>query len=130
MKQAYRVTLSVIVVAALAGLCVFMWKVERRDREDTTLSELASRRQQASIAKSVMTLVDRLQALQQSIAGLEPSSTAYIDTSEQITEVQNLIASQIPSLVVGHDEQGNALIVPAEETRNLLNAVISRGDGP
>ena len=130
MKQAYRVTLSVIVVAALAGFCVFMWKVERRDREDTTLGELASRRQQASIAKSVMTLVDRLQALQLSIEGLEPSSTAYIDTSEQITEVQNLIASQIPSLVVGHDEQGNALIVPAEETRNLLNAVISRGGGP
>jgi hypothetical protein len=129
MKRVFQVILAIILVAALAGFSLLMWKVEKRDIETFTRGEAGAKQLEAFIAKSLLPMVDRLQLLQQSIPGLQPGSPAYTDTSEQITEIKNLIAAQIPTLVVGHDEQGNALIVPTEETRTLLNAIITRWGG-
>ena len=131
MKKALSIAVAVVVVALLVYFNIVMWHVQKRDREDLSVVLFQLHSQEAKIARSLLKLVNRLEKLQSARDKLKPDSKAYQETTGDIAELQNIIASQLPALVAGRDANNNALLVPLETARAQLAAMASwRPDSP
>ncbi len=120
MRKALPVAAAVAVVLLLAGFSAFMWKAEKRGTEDMSVAFLQAHGGGAALASSILPLLDRLEGLTTELQAQQPGSPAYDETSLQIVEVKNLLASQMPLLAAGRDAEGNAVLIPYDEARKLL----------
>lgn len=119
MRKALPVAAAAAVLL-LAIFAAFMWKAEKRDTEDLSLAFLQAHRSDAALASSLLPLLDRLEGLTTALQAKQPGSPGYDETSLQIVEVRNLLASQMPSLAAGSDAEGNAVLIPYNEARRFL----------
>lgn len=128
MKNAFKTTvwfvILAIVLAAFAALVMWKWKAENRDVENSSIEVLAARQRAGWAAEAAGRLVDRLEALRLEAAVVAAGSPEDQRIQEEIREVSNLIAAEMPALAYEMDEQGNAVIVGVEMARNHINTIL------
>ncbi|MHB8895304.1 MAG: hypothetical protein ACYC99_09045 [Candidatus Geothermincolia bacterium] len=120
-----QVALAVIVVLAIAGLTAYAWKAQGRYKEDASLALMRQTVRNAEVAKSLLPMIDKLEALRGTVAQLNPGDPDYARYSQQLSELQNLIGEEMPALVYLRDRDGNVTLVGAEMARAHLETIIS-----
>lgn len=132
-KQRVRSTgliiLAAVLVLALAGLTAFAWKTQGRDKEDSSKAMRRLRNHQAVVAESLLPMIDKLEALRGTVAGLRPGDADFEKYYPQLTQLQNLIADQLPALVFSRDADGNATIVGTDMARDHIRSLIKAAQG-
>lgn len=125
-KKAIAITAAVVCVLLLAGAAALSWESEERGVEDISRALELERQTRAAQAEAVLPILDRMEAAFAARDNLEFGSPEYNRRTEELQEVQNLIAAQIPELVAGRDAEGNAVIVEVEAAREILQDYIEQ----
>jgi hypothetical protein len=128
-KKVLPVIAALVAVGLIAGLAGLMWKVEKRDSEDLSVAIRAENARKTALARSLLPLLNHLGSLRYTLDGMEPGTDAYRETEREIVEAQNLLASQLPALSTGRDQEGNAVLVPLDEAWRILNDMASWDKG-
>lgn len=115
-------------VLALAGLTAYAWKAQGRNTEDAHIALLRKAIREAEVAKSLVPMIDRLEALRGTVAGLGPGNPEYEKYYPQLTQLQNLIGDQLPALVSSRDASGNATIVGTDMARDHIRSLIKAAE--
>lgn len=126
------IVLMVVLGLAVTG-GVWSWRAEKRDRDDPVDAMREQKKLEAALAASVDRLVDKLALLrdeQLDVWRRAPGSPEFKAVTQELTEVQNLIAAEMPALVFYRDSKGNAVIVNVSMAREHLETIMkAAGDG-
>jgi hypothetical protein len=128
-KSAWQVMAALLFLVALAVLMSLSWGWEGRSRADVSRETLYARQAEARAARWTLQMALKMKELEGRLAGMDPSSEEYSQTSENVKELKNLIASKVPSVVAGRDPDGNAILQPYDAVIAQLVATSNSATG-
>jgi len=114
--------LGVAGIAAAGGLAWLIIDMVSTERSAAKAARELTKYQksQGELAAATVPLVTKLEAVRQKQEQAAEGSQEYINATKEVTDVQNQIAANFPSLISGWDSERNAILKNTDELKRQL----------